>query len=70
MENKIKNLIELRTNLITIILTLTAGIIGLFLTNFPILTKTVLSFIGIYLDTLFIINVININNNLFELTKD
>ena len=40
MDNKVKNLIALRSNLITIILTLTAGIIGLILSDI-IFTKIV-----------------------------
>ena len=74
MENnktyQIKNLIALRTNLITIILTLTAGIIGFIFTNTIISVKTILCAIGIYFDLLFIINVIAINQKLFNLTKD
>lgn len=74
MENnkayQISNLIALRSNLVTIILTLTAGIIGLTFTNVVFTIKAILCIIGIYFDILFIINVISINQKLFNLTKD
>ncbi len=74
MENnkayQISNLIALRSNLITIILALTAGIIGFVFTNVVINIKIILCTIGIYFDLLFIINVISINQKLFNLTKD
>ena len=65
MENnkayQISNLIALRSNLITIILTFT---------NVVFTIKAILCIIGIYFDILFIINVISINQKLFNLTKD
>ena len=70
MDNKVKNLIALRSNLITIILTLTAGIIGLILSDIIFTKIVVFIIVGIYFDLIFIINAINVNSKLYDITKD
>ena len=61
-EIDITNLIHLRTNLITIIIVLTGGLVGLALSKMNLLILLFLIVPGIYFDFLFIVNVININN--------
>ncbi len=59
-----KNLIALRTNLITAMIVLTSGIISLFLVELPIHKSVILFLIGLYFDALFLHNVICINNQI------
>lgn len=61
LEESNKNLISLRTNLITIILVLTSGIMGLFYSDIIWLHKIVPLILGVYLDTVFIVNVTQVN---------
>ncbi len=61
LEESNKNLISLRTNLITIILVLTSGIMGLIYSDIILLHKAIPLIFGIYFDVLFISNVIQIN---------
>lgn len=63
-----KNLINLRTNLITIILVLTSGIMGLIYTDISFLQKSFALIPGAYFDLLFIYNVIKINEILDKRT--
>ena len=60
-EISITNLINLRTNLITIIIVLTGGLVGLVLSDVNIFATLFFIIPGLYFDILFIINVININ---------
>lgn len=69
-DNQIKNLIALRSNLITIIIALTAGVAGLLLSNIAFYKISFFLVIGIYFDVLFIINVITTNKDLYRLTKE
>lgn len=61
-ETDINNLINLRTNLITIIIVLTGGLVGLIFSEIKLITALFLAIPGIYFDALFIMNVINVNN--------
>lgn len=56
-----KNLISLRTNLITIILVLTSGIMGLIYSDMQLYQKFFPLILGVYFDLLFISNVLHIN---------
>lgn len=59
-----KNLINLRTSLITTIVVLTGGIVGIYLTDIGVITKTIFIIFGIYFDILFISNVLDINKKI------
>lgn len=62
-----KNLINLRTNLITAIIVITSGIAGIILTkSFSFLNIVVLLIPGIYFDILFLRNIMNINCKIYE----
>ena len=65
-----KNLINLRTNLITIIIVLTGGIIGLILSqNLNIFGIIMLIIPGLYLDFVFFCNILSINNKIINNIK-
>lgn len=59
-----KNLISLRTSLITTVVVLTGGIVGLFLSKFEIVSKIIFILIGLYFDILFICNILDINQRI------
>ena len=59
-----KNLMSLRTSLITTVGVLTGGIVGLFLSEFEIISKTIFIVIGLYFDILFICNILDINQRI------
>lgn len=62
-----KNLINLRTNLITAIIVITSGIAGIILTkSFSFLNIVLLLIPGIYFDILFLRNIMNINCKIYE----
>lgn len=64
LEESNKNLISLRTSLITTVVVLTGGIVGLILTGNYSLGKLFWIVLGVYFDFLFICNIININKNI------
>ncbi len=59
-----KNLISLRSNLMTVMVVLTGGITGLILSNISLCKFIILFSIGIYFDILFLCNVIEINEKI------
>ena len=59
-----KNLISLRNSLITVVVVLTGGIVGLLLSETELLPKLFFVLPGIYLDVLFASNVISINGKI------
>ena len=63
-ETNINNLINLRTNLITIIVVLTGGLVGLMLSDIDFYRSVIFIVIGIYFDVLFIRNVIDVHNKI------
>lgn len=71
LEEENKNLINLRTNLITLIVVITGGMFWLWLADFVINLKIFFILFGIYLDFLFLFNIIysnsKINKNIGEL---
>ena len=69
-----KNLINLRSSIITVMIELTSGIFSLLFIEFPVIKSVVLFVIGLHFDALFLHNVICINkqieNNIRRLTND
>ncbi len=59
-----KNLISLRTSLITTIVVLTGGIVGLYLADIDLVRKIVFILFGVYFDILFICNILDINKEI------
>lgn len=59
-----KNLISLRTSLITTIVVLTGGIVGLYLADIDLVRKVVFILFGVYFDILFICNILDINKEI------
>ncbi len=59
-----KNLISLRTNIITVMIVLTSGVIGLLFIDISLIKFIILSCLGIYIDIVFLHNVICINNQI------
>lgn len=64
IELKIQNLINLRTSLITVIVVLTGGVIGLILSDINIIKTIGFIILGIYFDILFICNLLTINDKI------
>ena len=69
-----KNLITLRTSIITVIMVLTGGIAGLFLSDTDLPIKLFFGILGIYFDILFLTNVLSFNEkikkNIGEMKND
>ncbi len=69
-----KNLISLRTSIITVMIVLTSGTVGLLFINIALPQFIILLCFGIYFDLLFLHNVICINkeieNNIGRLKND
>ena len=66
-KEQLKNLISLRSNLFTVVIVLTTGVLGLF---FVKLSKIIVAFLfltGIYFDFLFLSNLLKINQDIDEL---
>lgn len=61
-----KNLMNIRNNLTTMIVVMTGGMFWLASTDFVILIKMLFIPIGIYLDFLFLFNIIYVNNKINE----
>ncbi len=59
-----KNLINLRSSIITVMIVLTSGTISLLFVNIPLPKFIILLCSGIYFDLLFLHNVICINNEI------
>ena len=59
-----KNLISLRTSLITTVVILTGGIVGLLVSNINVILRIILLLSGFYFDFLFIMNIISINKEI------
>ncbi len=59
-----KNLIHLRTSLITTVVILTGGIVGLLVSNINVILRIILLLSGFYFDFLFIMNIISINKEI------
>lgn len=68
-EAEIKNLINLRTNLVTIIIVLTVGLVGLMLSDIDFYRSMIFIVVGIYFDFLFIRNVIDVHNNINDIIR-
>lgn len=68
-ETDINNLINLRTNLITIIIVLTGGLVGLMLSDIDFYRSIIFIVAGIYFDALFIRNVIDVHNNINDIIR-
>lgn len=64
LEEANKNLINLRTSLITVVAVLTGGLIGIVLTDTNILFKSFLIILGIYFDLLFINDILAANDEI------
>ena len=68
-----KNLMGLRASLITVMIVLTGGIVGLILADIDFIKLIPLVILGLYFDFLFLCNIIEINrkinDNLGELKK-
>ena len=60
----IKSLITLRSNLITIMMVITSGIIGLFLVNISNVKLAILLIMGIYFSLIFLTNLIFVHNEI------
>lgn len=63
-KEKIKNLIALRTNLFTVVIVLTGGVISLVFMDIPFMQILPLALIGIYYDFVFLKNIFSINNTI------
>ncbi|MBQ8458905.1 hypothetical protein IJ541_02250 [bacterium] len=59
-----RNLISLRTSLITVLVVLTGGIVGLILSDIELIKRTIFIVFGIYFDVLFICNIMDINKEI------
>ncbi len=59
-----KNLISLRTSLITTVVILTGGIVGVLVSSIDVIMRIILLASGIYFDFLFITNIISINKEI------
>lgn len=59
-----KNLISLRTSLITTVVILTGGIVGILVSNINVILRIILLLSGFYFDFLFIMNIISINKEI------
>ncbi len=66
MEEENKNLISLRTSLIPVIVVLSGGIAGLLFAAIPASIKIGLIIIGVYLEFMFIGNLMYANNKINE----
>lgn len=64
LEEENKNLINLRTSLMTMIAVLTGGMFWLATSNFMIILKVFFILSGIYLDFLFLSEVIRVNTKI------
>ncbi len=61
LEESNKNLINLRTSLMPVVVVLSSGIVGLMLSDIEAIGKAVWVALGIYFDFLFIYNIVKIN---------
>ena len=59
-----KNLINLRTSLLTLIAILTCGMFWLATTNFSVVLKVLFIIAGVYLDFMFLYDVLRINSQI------
>ena len=59
-----KNLIHLRTSLITTVVILTGGIVGIYLADINFINKILFLIFGIYFEILFICNILDINKKI------
>jgi len=64
LEESNKNLISLRTSLITTVVLLTGGLIGMILSEVGTTVKIILSLLGLYLNLLFISDILAANNEI------
>ena len=60
----IKSLITLRSNLITVMIVITSGIVGLFLANITTIKLVILLIIVIYFSLIFLTNLIYVHNEI------
>lgn len=68
LKETLKDLINLRTSLMTIIVVITTGLLGLLFTSISFEKFITLLLIGIYFDSMFLMNVLNINKEIKETT--
>ncbi|MBP3925131.1 hypothetical protein J6E39_07820 [bacterium] len=67
LEEQNKNLINLRTSLITVIIVITSGLAGIVLTkSFSLVNILILVVPGVYFDFIFMQNILSINSKLNE----
>lgn len=67
---KLKNLINLRTNLVTLIIVLIGGLFGLHLLNLNKVLFILALIFGCYFSLLFLINMANVNNNITKILEE
>ena len=60
----IKSLITLRSNLITVMIVIVSGIVGLFLVNISTVKLVILLIIGIYFSLIFLTNLLYVHNEI------
>ena len=66
-KERLKNLISLRSNLFTVVIVLTTGVLGLFFVKLSKIMVAFLFLTGIYFDFLFLSNLLKINQDIEEL---
>ena len=66
-KERLKNLISLRSNLFTVVIVLTTGVLGLFFVKLSKIMVAFLFLTGIYFDFLFLSNLLKINEDIEEL---
>ena len=69
-EQKMKHLLALRNNLITIVIVLTGGVFGLHLLQLPVFIYWGSLFLGLYYLLVFIYNLIMTNKDILILLED
>lgn len=61
-----KNLISLRTSLIAVVALLTGGLVGMIYSDIDLCYKILPILLGFYIDSIFISNIITINNLIYK----
>ena len=69
-QEKIKNMIALRTNLFTTVIILTGGVLGLFFIEIPLSKLVLFLIIGVYFDFIFLSNLISIDRNITRIVEE
>lgn len=59
-----KNLISLRSSLITTVVVLSGGLVGLYFTDVNFINKIFFIILGLYFDFLFVCNVLDLNKEI------